>query len=162
MKYEIIVNGTFSKIKGIVGSQSLLLKVKCTSCQFIHGKQVVLCEESIAYNDKNEKCNLQIACSSCKSKMNFYIYKPKLSEKIIIEGQTYFIGEKRENSFVVSVVECRGAEVESIENVKFSVITDNDKVFDNADCSDDCWTASDEYGNVYSIEDLSFDFARIK
>lgn len=162
MKYEIIVNATFSKIRGLVGTQSLLLKIKCTSCQTPHPKQVVLCAESIAYNDKNEKCNLIVGCSCCKSKMNFYICRPKESAKVVIDEKVYYLGTKRNNSCVISIVECRNAEVEGIDNVQFAVVTDNFKVFDNVSCEDGCWNAPDECGNVFSIEDVSYEIVRLK
>ncbi|KAF7684486.1 hypothetical protein TCON_0304 [Astathelohania contejeani] len=157
MKYNIIVEGTFQRIKNLFVEQTYPITFRCCSCGKLHEKEVIVSQDSVRYNDRNEKVALTVKCSDCKKNIFFYVSPPKGSEKYEYaengEVEELILSLPGNNEYTVSVLEARGCNVEEVKGLTINVLTENGKLWKDVDIIDGFWTGDDK-GEVSTIEEM--------
>ncbi|TBU09582.1 DUF866 domain-containing protein [Hamiltosporidium magnivora] len=168
MKYDLFVAGTFQGVSNIMVEQTFSLEIKCSYCHKTHKNHVIVTDESKQYNNKDEPVNLKVKCAECGKQMTITVHIPinstkyKYTNKDIMNEYEVdlYLNPKKDNSFHVSTLDCRGCFIEKIDDLKCSVLSEWDIFFKDVEIFDGYVRLEDLKGRVTTIEDFSINFIK--
>lgn len=149
MIYEICIEGEFQNIQGVSADQRFSVHLKCTSCDLMHKKNVVVTRESTKAKDGTGKFNLIVGCRDCKKSMKLRLIPPKMESTECIDPRSgslcsadLFPGEHRKEGFVISRLEAVGCWVTEVDPPSIDVISVNNVLFKDIDLEGNSWAGA--------------------
>ncbi|EPR78075.1 hypothetical protein SLOPH_1662, partial [Spraguea lophii 42_110] len=151
MKYNVYIEGTFSGIQSIMVEQVYPITIKCSGCNLVHKKDVILSIDSINYTDKDEKVNLKVKCASCTRQM--YILIKSMATELYEEK--FYCAKKEDNRYLASQLQGRGCYIEKIKDANIHVLSEKGRIYPDIVFDEGYWREEDNMNNTSSIEDFN-------